>query len=136
MKITKGFTLIELLVVLAIIAMLAAYAIPNYRQYVVRSKRADAQSTVLEIAGMYEKFYANTNAYPVGLTGGGTSLSLNSTFLTLDDYTIATGTPVAPATWRIEATATGAQLTDDTVCPTIWLNNLGGRGPSDACWTR
>ena len=64
MKRLKGFTLIELVVVIAIIAILAAYAIPSYRQYVIRSKRVEAQNKVLEVAGMDEKFYANTNAYP------------------------------------------------------------------------
>lgn len=131
---TKGFTLIELLVVLGILAIIIAFAVPNYRQYVVKSNRAEAHSKLLEVVGMYERFYANTNAYPVGLTGGGTSLSLPTTFINLDNYAISIGTPEAPATWRIQATATGAQLTDDSSCAVLWLNNLGVRGPSEECW--
>jgi prepilin-type N-terminal cleavage/methylation domain len=124
-----GFSLIELLVVIAIVAMLAAYAIPNYRQYVMQSKRAEAQNRLLEIAGMFEKFYANTNRYPAGLSGGGNSLNLTPGYLTWEDYTI-TGT--FGGGWTLTATAIGGQA-QDTSCATINYNNLGQKTPLN-CW--
>jgi len=127
----KGFSLIELMVVLAIVALLLSYALPNYRQYVIKSKRAVAQNKVLEIAGMYEKFYANTNSYPTGLSGSGATLSLPNSYLVDDEYTFTASSTAT--TWTITATATHGQA-DDTECPTITFSNLGSKGPSAACW--
>jgi len=124
-----GFSLIELLVVIAIVAMLAAYAIPNYRDYVLRSKRAEAQNRLLEVAGMFEKFYANTNRYPNGLTGGGNNLNLDSSYLTWEDYQISAS---IGGGWTLTATAIGGQA-QDTACPTINYNNLGQKTPLN-CW--
>jgi len=123
----KGFSLIELLVVIVVIALLAAYAIPTYRQYVVESKRADAHARILEIAGMHEKFYANTNAYPADLA----SLGLDASFLTTEDYVITSNDDPA---WILTATPQGGQATSDTLCPTITLNQLGQKGPNAECW--
>ncbi|MFV0543876.1 MAG: type IV pilin protein [Marinicella pacifica] len=125
----KGFSLIELLVVIAIVAMLAAYAIPNYRQYVLESRRSEAQNRLLEVAGMFEKYYANTNRYPNGLTGGGNNLNLNAGYLTWDNYQI---TATTGAGWTLTATARGGQA-QDTQCPTINYNNLGQKTPLN-CW--
>ncbi|WP_154223394.1 type IV pilin protein [Marinicella rhabdoformis] len=132
MKNKSGFTLIELVVVIAIIALLASYAIPNYRQYVVRSKRVEAQDKVLQVAGMYEKFYANTNAYPTNVTGGGTALSLTNSFLRWKDYRIVHQNRPNNG-WRIRAVARGKQATDDPSCIRIQYDNLGQKTPA-ACW--
>jgi len=128
---SKGFSLLELMVVIAIIAILAAYAIPNYRQYVLESRRTEAQNRLLEVAGMFERFYANTNRYPAGLQGGGANLNLNNDFLDWDNYVV---TATFNNGWQLTATAQGGQA-QDTPCPTISLDNLGQRTPI-TCWGR
>jgi type IV pilus assembly protein PilE len=59
----RGLTLIELVVVIMIVGILAAVAIPSYRQYVMRSQRADAKDALLALATQQEKHYLQCNAY-------------------------------------------------------------------------
>ena len=51
----QGFTLIELMIVVAIVAILAAVAIPSYQQYVVKSNRSAAQSHLLSVDNKQEQ---------------------------------------------------------------------------------
>ena len=70
----KGFTLIELLIVVAIIAILAAIAIPNFLQAQVRSKVSAAKSNMRTVATGLESYYIDNNEYPPSHTGySGTS---------------------------------------------------------------
>ena len=59
----RGVTLIELVVVMVIIGILAAVAIPSYRNYVMRSQRSDAKDALLAIATQQEKHYLQCNRY-------------------------------------------------------------------------
>ena len=46
----KGFTLVELMITVAIVAILAAIAIPSYNQYVLRANRAEAQGELMQLS--------------------------------------------------------------------------------------
>jgi len=60
----SGFTLIELLIVVAIIAILAAIAIPNFLLAQVRSKISRVHSETQTIATALEAYYTDNNEYP------------------------------------------------------------------------
>ena len=63
---TSGFTLIELLVTVAIIAILAAIAIPGYRDYVQRGKITEAHATLSDLRLRAEKWFADNRSYVPG----------------------------------------------------------------------
>jgi type II secretion system protein G len=60
-----GFTLIELLVVVAIIAILAAIALPNFLEAQTRAKVSRAKADMRTIATAVEVYRVDWNSYPV-----------------------------------------------------------------------
>jgi type IV pilus assembly protein PilE len=57
----RGFTLIELMVVVAIVAILAAIAVPSYQRHIVKTNRQDAMAVLQSAAQAMERYYAKHN---------------------------------------------------------------------------
>src|SRR5580658_4397423 len=62
-KRSSGFTLIELMVALAIASLLIAIAIPTYISEVRKSRRTEAKTALVDLAGREERFYNTNNTY-------------------------------------------------------------------------
>ncbi len=65
-----GFTLIELLIVVAIIAILAAIAVPNFLEAQVRSKVSRVKADMRTLATAIEAYAVDSNHYPLGYPCG------------------------------------------------------------------
>ena len=65
----KGFTLVEIMIVVAIIALLAAIAIPNLLRARVNANESNAQATLRTISTACESYAAANNGnYPTAMT--------------------------------------------------------------------
>lgn len=62
-KVQRGFSLIELMVALVVVSVLTAIALPNYRDYVTRSRLTDAFSGLTGVPPQAEQFWANNRTF-------------------------------------------------------------------------
>ncbi|OYX57244.1 MAG: hypothetical protein B7Y96_06760 [Comamonadaceae bacterium 32-67-11] len=131
-----GFTLVELMIVVAIIAILAAIALPSYQRHVTETRRDAATACLLELAQFAERHYTTNMAY--------TGLVLPTIQCSTDlaqHYTFSlNGVPDA-RTYSIQAVAIGGQAARDAACLTLRIDQRGtqtalnnANAASPGCW--
>jgi type IV pilus assembly protein PilE len=141
----RGVTLIELVIVMIIVGILAAVAIPTYRQYVMRSQRSDAKDALLALATQQEKFYLQCNTYATAIAAAtncgagelqGTAVSKNGWY----NLAIVGGNATS---YTVSATAVaGENQFQDTACRSFSVTDRGIRTATDdgggdntaTCW--
>lgn len=137
----RGFTLIELMIVTAIVAMLAAFAIASYSEYVRKARRADAQQRIQQIALAQERFRAENPGYTSAwsaLGGDPDTADPQATGLHYDWPDVVVDNTATPKTFTITANAVGGQQKDKVgsqSCATLTMTQAGTGSPA-ACWAK
>ena len=138
-----GFTLIELMVVVTVVAILAAVAIPSYRNYNIKANRSQAAQILLTISNREEQYLLDARAYTNVLGSSGLNIKQDnwscggstSTTCTNAFYTV-TVTPASgpPPTWSATAVPiTGSyQEADGTL--TLQSDGTKSRSAGDGKW--
>jgi len=135
-----GFSLLELMVVLTIMGLLYAFAMPQYRQYVLRTNRTEAQALLVDTAARQARYYAQNQLYVT------TVASLRELQLPHTDGDVVLSAKglyrliVEPGDggYLLRAEPTGAQQAD-SACASLLLNGAGvtgstGNATPQECW--
>jgi len=101
----RGFTLIELLIVIAIIGILAAVAIPMYKQHVIKARMAEAVNALRYIATALVAYKQDLSMVGVAWPNCPDATAINNTLgLGLSSVTRISNAQIDPATGTIQAT--------------------------------
>jgi type IV pilus assembly protein PilE len=155
-----GFTLVELMVVIVIATLLLSIAIPSYMSQVRQSRRTEAKTALLDLAGREESFFSTngsvyTNAasdlgYRPWAAGNSPSGYYTIAVACIAAQGVALGCdpnanrPNGPAFYLTATPVAGSSQASDTQCASFSVDSLGNQFAADStganttaqCWSQ
>ncbi len=139
MSVQRGFTLIELMITVAIVAILAAVALPAYSRYVLRARVTDGLAGLSDMRLKMEQYFQDNRTY-VGACAAGTvapvpattvNFSYGCSGLSASAYLVTATGVNAMAGFRYTIDQANARATTGvpggwTANATCWVTKQGG----------
>ena len=131
-----GFTLLELMIVVVVAAILAILAVMSYQFAVIKSRRATAESCLVERAQYMERFYTTNLRYDQDSDGNAVTLPAQSCTVELAGfYTFDFSAGPTASSYTLRASPVAGKQ-KDSKCGVLTLTNSGVKAPAnpDDCW--
>lgn len=135
----KGFTLIELMIAMAILAIIAAIALPSYQDSVRKTRRSECQAMLLQVAQAQERHFTEFNQYATAVS---TAVSNANTLLvgslTSENGFCTLGVVGNGTTFSLRAVPAAPSGHTDPECGTLSVDETGQKRHSvptgTSCW--
>ena len=129
----RGFTLIELLISLVILGVLAAIVYPSYQNFVIKTRRVDAQSELIKAQIEQSSYRITHPTYISNTTSAG--FPSNNQYYTFSIVSASVNT----YTIKAEAKSASSQINDQGICKTLFINQNNtktsdGNTDNAICW--
>jgi type IV pilus assembly protein PilE len=136
MKSQKGFTLTELMVVVAIVGILSAIILPQYKDYVLRGKIPDATTSLASRRVQMEQYFQDNRTY-TGADGAGQPCANDSTTSQYFNFscTVAAASYTILATGKDTMAGFAYNINESNVKTTVAVTGDGWSLPTpNNCW--
>jgi len=135
-----GFTLMELMIVLAIVGILVAVGLPSYQGSLIKGRRSDGMSALLDATNRQEGRMLDRSTYTIDMTDLGFSADpfiSSEGYYSIDAAACGSGTIATCYVLTATPVASSPQA-KDTRCTTLVLDSFGaktatGSAPTE-CW--
>ncbi len=153
---SRGMTLLELMVVVAVVGILATLAIPSYKDAILKGRRAEGRTALLELMQAQERYATQTNCYlgftttTAGVSTATPDATCTATFNTSVPFKNFSGDNASKAFYWLSASpcdgmsiqmcvkVLATPKLDDPQVGTLWLTSTGSKSCTGAdptkCW--
>jgi type IV pilus assembly protein PilE len=141
---SAGFTLVELMVVVVIVSVLVGIAVPSYINSARKSRRTEAKTALVDLAGREERYFDTSSppaytatASNLGYGAGAFPMKVGSGYYNVN---VVVTPPAGINSWAYTITATpvvGNDQAKDSHCQTFTLTNTGvqtSAPDTTTCW--